>query len=172
MDDSDENSQGDENSNREVSKIFYSKLTKSFRGLAIIPWDYPKYFGDNFESYRLKYCGTKIKAGDFKTLNPKEWLNDMVVNLYMDLITERSKEDSILPKVYSFNSFFYSSYRRKDYDGITSWINDAIFDYDYILIPVHEHSHWFMIIVNVESKVIGSFDSFSNDNTYHLEHVR
>uniref|UniRef100_A0AC34F146 Ubiquitin-like protease family profile domain-containing protein n=1 Tax=Panagrolaimus sp. ES5 TaxID=591445 RepID=A0AC34F146_9BILA len=174
MDDSDDNSQGEEKRNEEVSELFYTTLTKPSRGLALLPFHYPRYFGEEFESYRLKYCGSKIKAYDFDTLEPKTWLNDTIVNSYMDLIVERSQLDHYLPKVYSFHSFFYPNYRKKEYDGIASWIKHDIFDYDYILIPIHElqNAHWLMIIVDVELKVIGAFDSLSHDNTHHLEHVR
>ena len=35
------------------------------------------------------------------------WLNDEVINFYMQLICERSEQHDNWPKVYAFNTFFY-----------------------------------------------------------------
>ena len=41
----------------------------------------------------------KIKRKDLKTLYGLDWLNDEVINFYLDLIVRRSTTDSSLPKV-------------------------------------------------------------------------
>uniref|UniRef100_A0AC35F1V1 Ubiquitin-like protease family profile domain-containing protein n=1 Tax=Panagrolaimus sp. PS1159 TaxID=55785 RepID=A0AC35F1V1_9BILA len=158
-----------------ISERFYSKLKKADKAPALIPHNYPRYFGEKFEHYRAKFCGKKLKGDDFKTLAPHEWLNDMIVNYYVELIENRSMKDRSLPKVYAFSSFFYNAYRKQGYSGIKSWINATIFDFDYILLPIHDkdRAHWIMIIVDVSEKIIASFDSLGGDTSIkHLEHVR
>uniref|UniRef100_A0AC35FJE6 Ubiquitin-like protease family profile domain-containing protein n=1 Tax=Panagrolaimus sp. PS1159 TaxID=55785 RepID=A0AC35FJE6_9BILA len=158
---------------RKTSRRFFSsKFKENGQRLPLIPIKFPRYSGEKFEHYRQKYCGKRIKGHDFKTLEPYKYLNDIIINYYLELIVNRAKKDRLLPKVYTFNSFFFNKYRKDKYDGIKSWINDAIFEYDYILIPIHHSVHWFIIIVDVKAKIIGSFDSLGRENLYHLENVR
>ena len=44
---------------------------------------------------------------DIRTLHGLNWLNDEVINFYMQLICERSEKNDNWPKVYAFNTFFY-----------------------------------------------------------------
>lgn len=46
--------------------------------------------------------GIKLTGSDFWTLRHGEWLNDNIINAYMELIKERSAKNPQLPKVRSF----------------------------------------------------------------------
>lgn len=43
--------------------------------------------------------GGRITRKDLLTLYDSNWLNDEVINTYLELICERAKQDSSLPKV-------------------------------------------------------------------------
>ena len=48
-----------------------------------------------------------ITRKDIDTLKTRQWLNDEVINFYLQMIAERSKDNNNLPNVYAFNTFFY-----------------------------------------------------------------
>uniref|UniRef100_A0A914PSQ9 Ubiquitin-like protease family profile domain-containing protein n=1 Tax=Panagrolaimus davidi TaxID=227884 RepID=A0A914PSQ9_9BILA len=109
----------------------------------------------------------KIIRKDLKTLSGLNWLNDEVINFYLDLVVKRSKEDGSLPKVYAFQTFFYTKLIQKGYDSVKRWTRKIdVFDYDIWIVPVHlkhywskKYDHWCMAIVDVQSQRIEYYDS-------------
>lgn len=66
------------------------------------------------------------------------WLNDEVINFYLQLICERSKANDNWPNVYAFNTFFYPKLMQSGHAALRRWTRKVdIFSYDIILIPVH-----------------------------------
>lgn len=53
------------------------------------------------EAFRLT-----ITRKDIQTLNHLNWLNDEIINFYMNMLMERSKEKG-MPSVHAFNTFFF-----------------------------------------------------------------
>lgn len=89
------------------------------------------------------------------------YLNDEVINRYMDLITERSSD------VYAFNTFFYSALSSKGYEHISRWTKKIdIFSKKKLFIPVHieEEEHWCLVCVNFVEKSIKYYDSLGGKN--------
>lgn len=107
-----------------------------------------------------------IKRYDIKTLfwDPPQWLNDKVINVYMELLTKRSLLNKELPKVYAMNTNFFSSLQR-DYSCVRSWTNkNDIFSFDLILVPVHKDIHWGLAIIDLRNKTIKYYDSMGASN--------
>jgi Ulp1 family protease len=104
-----------------------------------------------------------IRADDLMTLRPGAWLNDEVINFYMNLINERSKQDSKALKVHCFNTFFYSNFLLpKGYAGVKRFAKRAKVDIascDMVLVPIHLGVHWCMSAVNRKEKRIEYWDS-------------
>ncbi|OBS73466.1 hypothetical protein A6R68_15996, partial [Neotoma lepida] len=48
----------------------------------------------------------QITRGDIQTLHQGHWLNDEIINFYMNLLVERNKQKGY-PDLYVFNTFFY-----------------------------------------------------------------
>ncbi|MBM3456584.1 MAG: hypothetical protein FJX80_15865, partial [Bacteroidetes bacterium] len=48
-----------------------------------------------------------ITRRDLQTLEKLNWLNDSIINFYLQMIAQRSMSCVGYPKVYSFNTFFY-----------------------------------------------------------------
>jgi len=89
-------------------------------------------------------------------------LDDVIVNQYMDLITERSAET-----VYAFNTFFFVSLSNEGYERVSRWTRKVdIFSKEQLFIPVHieEENHWCLISVNFKEKSIHYYDSLGNRN--------
>lgn len=98
--------------------------------------------------------------------NKSSWLNDSVINFYMNLIIERSDAKTDLPKVYAMNTFFSTRLLEDGYSAVRRWTRKVdIFSKDLIPIPVHVGKiHWCMAIINFNEKSICYYDSMGNQN--------
>lgn len=105
-----------------------------------------------------------ITGKDIKTLNGLNWLNDEVINFYMQMIVARGGTEKF-PKVHAFSTFFYSTYRDNGYARIKRWTKKLdIFDHSMIFVPVHLGMHWCLAVIDVEKKVISYYDSMGGNN--------
>lgn len=74
---------------------------------------------------------------DFATLDGLNWLNDMVINFYLELIKERSEQVEYLPKVHVMNTVFLGKLLESGYQSVRRWTRRVdIFSYDIIPVPV------------------------------------
>uniref|UniRef100_A0A674BZC6 SUMO specific peptidase 1 n=1 Tax=Salmo trutta TaxID=8032 RepID=A0A674BZC6_SALTR len=111
------------------------------------------------EGFRLT-----ITRKDLQTLSHLNWLNDEVINFYMNLLVERSKDPS-LPTVHTFNTFFFPKLRSAGYSAVRRWTKKMdIFSMDVILVPVHLGVHWCLSVVDLRKKSITYFDSMGGNN--------
>ncbi|XP_078259869.1 sentrin-specific protease 2-like [Rhinoraja longicauda] len=106
----------------------------------------------------------KITRKDISTLCNYSWLNDEVINFYMCLIMERSKE-TYFPGVYAFNTFFYLKLHTGGYQTVKQWTKGVdLFEKDLILVPVHLGVHWCLTVADLRKKLILHFDSMGQWN--------
>uniref|UniRef100_A0A8C2IEK4 Si:dkey-21c19.3 n=1 Tax=Cyprinus carpio TaxID=7962 RepID=A0A8C2IEK4_CYPCA len=111
------------------------------------------------EGFRLT-----ITRKDLQTLSHLNWLNDEVINFYMNLLVERSKRPN-LPSAYTFNTFFFPKLRSSGYNAVRRWTKKVdIFSVDIILVPVHLGVHWCLSVVDFRKKSITYFDSMGGNN--------
>ncbi|KAJ5656547.1 hypothetical protein N7507_008497 [Penicillium longicatenatum] len=102
---------------------------------------------------------------------PLAWLNDEIINSYLALITQYlqqstgNKAPNDRPRYHAFNTFFFSSLRDKGYDGVRRWAKRAkiggegLLEVDMVFVPVHESSHWTLLVVKPADRTIEYFDS-------------
>ncbi|XP_068186584.1 sentrin-specific protease 1 [Antennarius striatus] len=108
--------------------------------------------------------GLSLKRKDLQTLSNLNWLNDEVINFYMNLLVERSKDPG-LPSVNTFNTFFYPKLCSSGYSGVRRWTKRMdIFSKDILLVPVHLGVHWCLSVVDFRKKSIMYFDSMGRNN--------
>ncbi|PNT74585.1 putative ubiquitin-like-specific protease 1B isoform X2 [Brachypodium distachyon] len=103
-------------------------------------------------------------------LRPRGWLNDEVVNLYLELLKERAeREPTRFLKCHFFNTFFYkklaSGKTGYDYESVRRWtaINKLGYELvqcDKIFVPVHRDMHWCLAVINMKEKTFQYLDSF------------
>lgn len=108
-----------------------------------------------------------ITRHDIQTLSwePLAWLNDEVINFYMELISERSRNDENLPNVHAMNTFFLQRLFDSGYGGVRRWTRKVdIFAQDIVPIPVHKGIHWCMAIIHIKNKTIKYYDSMGAPN--------
>lgn len=119
-----------------------------------------------FDEIIISKFNLSIKRADLLTLTGTEWLNDEVINFYMNLLVERSEQNSNLPKVYCMNTFFIPTLMSRGHSGVRRWTRKTdIFGFDIIPIPVHVGGiHWCMAIIRITDKIIRYYDSMGNPN--------
>ncbi|XP_033229368.1 sentrin-specific protease 1-like isoform X2 [Belonocnema kinseyi] len=108
--------------------------------------------------------GLRVTRKDIQTLAGLNWLNDEVINFYVNLIMERGKGDKF-PKVYSMNTFFYPKLLSGGHSSLKRWTRKAdIFSMDIVVVPIHLGIHWCMSIIDFRDKTIRYFDSMGSAN--------
>uniref|UniRef100_A0A3Q3F1X1 SUMO specific peptidase 1 n=1 Tax=Labrus bergylta TaxID=56723 RepID=A0A3Q3F1X1_9LABR len=108
--------------------------------------------------------GLSLTRKDLQTLSNLNWLNDEVINFYMNLLVERSKDPG-LPSVNTFNTFFYPKLRDSGYSAVRRWTKKTdIFSKDILLVPVHLGVHWCLSVVDFRKEAILYFDSMGGNN--------
>lgn len=107
----------------------------------------------------VEFNGIPISRTDMQTLIGLRWLNDEIINFYLNLIVERSNRPD-RKRTYTFNTFFYSKLRDNGYSSIKRWTRRVdIFDYTYLLVPVHLGNHWCLAFINFSNKTLSYYDS-------------
>lgn len=113
----------------------------------------------------VKGFGLTINRSDMGTLADNQWLNDEVVNFYMSLLVERTKQNGNLPKLYAFNTFFFTKLATGGHAAVRRWTRKVdLFAYDVILVPLHSSMHWCLATVDFRKKLIAYYDSLGSNN--------
>uniref|UniRef100_A0ACD5U5U8 Uncharacterized protein n=1 Tax=Avena sativa TaxID=4498 RepID=A0ACD5U5U8_AVESA len=109
---------------------------------------------------------TREKLG---CLRPRGWLNDEVINLYLELLKERAeREPRRFLKCHFFNTFFYKKLAcgktGYDYQSVRRWtslkkLGYGLVDCDKIFIPIHRDIHWCLAVINMKEKTYQFLDS-------------
>ncbi|CAG7837161.1 unnamed protein product [Allacma fusca] len=108
----------------------------------------------------------EITKSDIKSLAPMQWLNDNVINSYLDLVALRSKSQNQWPSVYVFTTFFYPKYLNEGYSNILKrWTRKVdLFSYDLLIFPIHLGIHWCLAAADRRKKMIKYYDSLGGKN--------
>ncbi|CCK70015.1 SUMO protease ULP1 KNAG_0D02660 [Huiozyma naganishii CBS 8797] len=108
------------------------------------------------------YNKENIEVGirDFKTLAPRRWLNDTIIEFFMKFI-ENNTENTV-----AFNSFFYTSLSERGYQGVRRWMKRkkvTIDKLDKIFVPINlKQSHWALGLIDLRRERIVYVDSLTN----------
>ncbi|KAJ3041785.1 hypothetical protein HDV00_008675 [Rhizophlyctis rosea] len=117
-----------------------------------------------------------ITRKDVLTLRDGQWLNDEVINGWMNMISERAKKDEPrYGKVWCFNTYFYERLSSdKGYGAVKSWSKkNNFFEWDFVLFPVHVHgNHWIACVLDMKHKSIELYDSFRGGHSDVIKNVK
>ncbi|PIK44981.1 putative sentrin-specific protease 1 [Apostichopus japonicus] len=107
----------------------------------------------------------QLTRGDIQTLKGLNWLNDEVVNFFFSMLAERSDNNENLPKVHTFNTFFYPKLMKDGYTSLRRWTKRVdVFSKDLLLVPVHLGVHWCLAVIDFRKKLITYYDSMNGIN--------
>lgn len=105
---------------------------------------------------------------DLATLRSPRWLNDEVINFYLQLISLRSeKSQGALPSLHVFSSFFYPKLRDRGYEAVrtsTRRVSPPVTSRDMVLFPIHLGAHWCLAVIDFPEKTISYYDSLHGRN--------
>lgn len=72
-----------------------------------------------------------------------------------------------LPRIFAFNTFFYSLLSSRGYSGVRRWTKKAkinVFELDRVVIPINKGGfHWILVIVNITEKRVEYYDSMGRE---------
>uniref|UniRef100_W4VR71 Putative sentrin/sumo-specific protease senp7 n=1 Tax=Corethrella appendiculata TaxID=1370023 RepID=W4VR71_9DIPT len=111
--------------------------------------------------------GISINTEDYMCLAIDQYLNDVIIDFYLNYLRLELLKGEEREKVYIFSTFFYKrlttmtsrqraanekdaklTAAQKRHARVASWTKkDNIFEKDYIIIPINEQSHWFLAII-------------------------
>jgi sentrin-specific protease 7 len=114
----------------------------------------------NFSEGRYR---ATVNFEDLPRLDEGELLNDNLIDFYMIYCFKQYNVPR--DKVYFFNTFFFSTLTETtgraviNYQAVERWTSKIdIFNYDYIVVPINEETHWYLAIIcnvgNIERKVM------------------
>jgi sentrin-specific protease 7 len=96
------------------------------------------------------YKNVCITQGDVERLNEGEFLNDSLIDWYLQRCYDRIKEQSYKDKVHIFSTQFYPLLK-KDPERAAQRVplpsKTKIFEKDFLFIPVNENAHWTLFVV-------------------------
>lgn len=117
----------------------------------------------------VKSFKINIVTNDLFGLTGENWLNDNVIEFYMKLIADRSMTEAYrrekFPKVYAMSTYFFQNLMFRGPSALERWTKTVdIFDFDLILIPVHQEEHWCLAVVDFRSPGVFYYDSMGGHN--------
>ncbi|PGH18443.1 hypothetical protein AJ79_00513 [Helicocarpus griseus UAMH5409] len=113
-----------------------------------------------------------------------EWLNDEVINAYLALIVDYARRAAgnsgrnEKPKYHAFNTFFFSNLRDKGYESVRRWASrakiggQALLGVETVFVPIHNSSHWTLMVVRPAARTIEHFDSLGAPSLAHVSLVK
>lgn len=114
--------------------------------------------------HSLRYiCPVSDPIFEFQQL----WINDQIVNHYMDLLVSHSQTAQYTERVHAMDSHFWSMLNTSGYSRAKGVAGHAdILQFDILLIPVHHlnTSHWCLAVIYPRNREIKYFDSLGGSS--------
>ena len=128
-----------------------------------------------------KVSNNIILVRELDLLLKGKWLNDSVINCYLELLQCRCLRDAN-NRILFLSSFFYNKLCNNGYSGVKKWTKSnilrrfrnvsTIFDLHKIIFPVHVKDHWYCGCINMVNKSIESYDSLNTDRANYFVIIR
>ena len=114
-----------------------------------------------------------ITVEDISTLSGLEWLNDKILDFYLQVEHRDSVYDDTI-HIFPLQMIEWRSRTGRFCPvlafSIQRWTKKVdIFSYSLILVPVHLGKHWCLAAIDLNKKAITYYDSLGGDNTACVE---
>ena len=113
--------------------------------------------------YPADFCLLRNDQDDRKKL-----LNDSVINVYCDLVLERSRKSDDLPKIYVFPTRFGLGWKIGGFEKVQEWCHapPELFKLDFVFFPLNvNNNHWVLVAASPPTKTIAYYDSMNHDGS-------
>lgn len=108
--------------------------------------------------------GISINTEDYICLATDQYLNDVIIDFYLQYVLKEILTPEQRQKTHVFSSFFYNrltqstkgsshgdqklTAAQKRHERVKTWTKNVnLFEKDFIIIPINEQSHWFLAII-------------------------
>ena len=108
--------------------------------------------------------GIPVTTEDVACLAESIYLNDIIIDFYLKYIYEGVLTPKQKERTYVFNSYFYKRLTQKQgsrwppdqmHAQVKKWTRNVdIFEKDFIVIPVNEHCHWYLVVICFPGKLL------------------
>ncbi|TIC17188.1 cysteine proteinase [Wallemia mellicola] len=139
-------------------------------------------------SGKISKCGRQtMMSNDLKTLMPRQWLNDEVINFYAEMLRQsqsrqiedwekHDKKDKKPFDAYIHSTFLFSTLESSGYDKakLGRWVKKVdLFGKDIIIFPINRgQSHWVCGAINMRKKRFEMYDSMGGGTKYVYQKMR
>lgn len=110
----------------------------------------------------------KITSRDLLTLCDRHWLNDNIIDFYLQLVKEDVNSRK-LNQIHIFSTYFYTTLKEKGYIGVNKWGKRAkvdVSELDMVFVPVNLHqTHWALAVIDNKNERFFYVDSLFGDGT-------
>lgn len=158
---------------RSIQQLQHLSALKE-RGLGVRPLkleqleEVEKIWMNQPEGILINKYGIRITSMDLLTLSDRHWLNDNIIDFYLQLIKDYVNTKGI-SKIHVFSTFFYTTLQAKGYTGVKKWAKRAKIDVsvmDYIFVPCNLHqSHWALAVIDNVNQNFSYIDSLNGDGS-------
>lgn len=137
------------------------KMEDATKGLTELAWKDPTVDSSSQNNPDAKSHYVEIRVEDYEQLNTGQWLNDSLIDLWMQWIS-RDTGCNQSSDVHFFTSHFYTTLASEGTDGVKSWTakkNINIFKKKMIFIPINKTLHWSLCVLLNPGSIIPSLDN-------------
>lgn len=114
----------------------------------------------------------RVDKENIERLDEGEFLNDNLIGFYLRWLEHRLGQDNpeLAKRIYFQNTYFYSSLttcvngrRGINYHAVARWTTRVdLLSYDYVIVPVNEHTHWYVAIICNAPKLLQTIPKDGN----------
>ena len=142
----------------QVMSYAFDKPVKGFIAPLLLQKIFSEPQSDKERQNTTLFKGTSVTIGDIHTLKKGEWLNDAIINEFLNLIPIQDNNTSVLSTYYT-QSKISSERAKRLFDGKR-----------YVYIPINKNnSHWFFMKMDLQRKTIQVYDSLHTHRTKWLK---
>ena len=125
-----------------------------------------------------------IYLSDVLSLRANQWLNDNVINFYMELLNQREGKIVSMQvkakKSYCYSSFFLNKllgnsekrFSEYFYGDVAKWVSKVNYQFECekLIFPLHiaDQQHWVLIVADMENRQILWFDPLNQSGHYNV----
>lgn len=109
--------------------------------------------------------GYTVTRKDLKTVLGTNWLNDVIIDFYLGLVTERAGQMPGGLRVHALTAHFFNVLRNRGYEAVRRWTDGLdLFAFNLVLVPIHDSDHWSLAVLNISSRSFDFYDSMGRKN--------
>ena len=110
-----------------------------------------------------------MRKEDLRTLNPDQWLVDVVMDAYAALVVKRAPQ----PSTFAFPVHFYPMLSFRGFKGVQDYTDGVdVFALRAVFFPILDKgNHWTLIVAEMDNRTLTYYDSSGGTGKQHLRRI-